>query len=225
MTGLSWKRGPAALAAGAALAAMISGPALSAPQAGKAGHDARLMCGGQMSRLSVSGTGEARIAPDMATIQLGVTTRADSAADAMRSNATQQSAVIEALKAADIAERNIQTSGLSLNPVMDYSRDRAPTVTGYEASNMVSVRVGDIARLGEVLDAIVGAGANQISGIEFTREDGADAEDQARREAVRDARHKAEVLAEAAGLELGPVLILRDSVAPSGPPRPMMRAR
>jgi uncharacterized protein YggE len=176
-----------------------------------------------LSRLSVTGQGEARIAPDMATVQLGVTTRAASAAEAMKQNSDQQRAVIAALAGAGIAERDIQTSGLGLNPVMDYSQDRAPSVTGYEASNSVSVRVAEIARLGEVLDAIVTAGANQINGISFTREDGADAEDEARRAAVEDARHKAEVLAKAAGLTLGPVLVLRDAQASAGP-QPMMRA-
>ena len=223
MAGFSMKRARMALLACTALSMGLAAPASAQPMGGKHGK-AMAMCHHQMSRLSVTGTGEARIAPDMAVVQLGVTTRADSASEAMRSNSTQQRAVIDALKAADIAEKDIQTSGLSLSPVMDYSQDRAPTVNGYEANNMVSVRVSDIARLGEVLDAIVDAGANQINGIAFTRNDGTDAEDDARREAVKDARHKAEILAEAAGMRLGPVLTLSDAVTNEGPPRPMMRA-
>ncbi|MCF3974067.1 SIMPL domain-containing protein [Paracoccus salsus] len=180
--------------------------------------------GGTMAdrRLTVIGEGEARVAPDMATVQLGVTSQADSAAEAMRQNSTRQSAVIEALKGAGIDERNIQTSGLSLGTVMDYGENRAPRVTGYQASNMVAVRVTEIADLGAVLDAIVDAGANEINGIDFGRDDGTDVEDEARRAAVADARHKAGVLAEAAGLTLGPVLMLRDNQV-SGGPRPMMR--
>lgn len=217
MTMVSRRLAGVALAASTALA--LGAPALAAP--GKGHH----MCHPGLSRLTVTGEGEARIAPDMATIQLGVTTQAASAAEAMRQNAQGQTAVIDALTGAGIEAADVQTSGLSLNPVMDYGEGRAPTVTGYQASNMVSVRVTDVPRLGEVLDAIVAAGANEINGISFTRDDSAATEDQARRAAVEDARHKAGILAEAAGLTLGPVLVLRDSPDPQGPRPMMMEAR
>lgn len=213
-----------ALALTAAALPAFGAPALAGP--GKddhARHMAAMRCHhGAAGRLSVSGQGEARIAPDMATVQLGVTTQAATAAEAMRQNATQQGAVIAALKEAGIAEKDIQTSGLNLNPMMDYGENRAPQVTGYQASNMVAVRVVAIGDLGKVLDAIVSAGANEINGISFGRQDGADAEDEARRAAVADARHKAEVLAEAAGLSLGRLLSLQDGAAPDLP-QPMMR--
>ncbi|WP_405405797.1 SIMPL domain-containing protein [Paracoccus sp. Ld10] len=202
------------LALSVALTALMAAPALAAPMAcGPAGP----------SRLTVSGTGQTRVAPDMATVQLGVTTQADSAAAAMEQNSTQQGAVIEALTGAGIDQAQIQTSGLNLNPLMQYGENRAPTVTGYQATNTVAVRVSDLARLGEVLDAIVTAGANEINGITFSREDGGDAQDQARRDAVADARRKADLLAEAAGVDLGPVLTLRDIQTGGGGPRPMMR--
>lgn len=207
----------AALVASTALA--LGAPAMAAP--GKDGG----MCHPGLSRLTVSGQGEARVAPDMATIQMGVTTQAASAAEAMRQNSTQQTAVIEALTGAGVETADIQTSGLNLTPMMDYGEGRAPAVTGYQASNMVAVRIKDVARLGEVLDAIVGAGANEINGIGFTRDDATGTEDEARRAAVADARHKAEVLAEAAGLTLGPVLVLRDTPSPEGPRPMMMEAR
>ena len=198
----------------AALAALSAGPVLAAPMAcGPAGP----------SRLIVTGEGQSRIAPDMATVQLGVTTQADSAAAAMEQNSTQQQAVIDALTGAGIAEADIQTSGLNLNPLMQYGENQAPTVTGYQATNTVAVRVADLARLGEVLDAIVSAGANEIGGISFSREDGAGALDEARGQAVADARRKAELLAEAAGVDLGPVLTLRDIQTGGGAPAPMMR--
>ncbi|MEO1909555.1 MAG: SIMPL domain-containing protein [Paracoccus sp. (in: a-proteobacteria)] len=205
------------LALGVAACGLISGPALAAGPGMQCGP------GAQMSRLSVTGDGLARIAPDMVTVQLGVTTQGDSAKTAMDQNSDQQAAVIKALTDAGIDQAQIQTSGLNLNPMMEYGEDRAPTVTGYQASNMVSVRVTDLARLGEVLDAIVSAGANEINGIVFAREDGADAQDDARKQAVADARRKAEVLAEAAGLTLGPVLTIRDNQNGGGGPRPMMR--
>lgn len=199
--------------------------ALGAPAMAMHGKGGQSMCRPGMSRLTVTGQGEARVAPDMASIQLGVTTQAASAAEAMARNAERQTAVIAALRDAGIEQADVQTSGLSLNPVMDYGEGRAPTVTGYQASNMVTVRVADVPRLGEVLDAIVAAGANEINGISFTRDDSAATEDEARREAVADARRKAEVLAEAADLTLGPVLVLRDSPAPEGPRPMMMEAR
>ena len=175
MTLVSRRLVRAALVASTALA--FGAPAMAAP--GKGGHS---MCHPGMSRLTVTGQGEARVAPDLATIQLGVTTQAASAAEAMRQNSTQQTAVIEALTGAGIDQADVQTSGLNLNPLMDYAEGRAPTVTGYQASNMVSVRVSDVARLGEVL-------------------------------------------AEAAGLTLGPVLMLRDTPAMEGPRPMMMEAR
>lgn len=175
------------------------------------------------SRLTVTGEGQSRVAPDLATVQLGVTTQAESASAAMRQNAEQQGAVIAALREAGLAEADVQTSGLNLNPLMRYGDGVAPEVTGYQASNLVTVRVAEMERLGEVLDAIVAAGANEIQGIQFTREDGADTLDEARREAVEDARRKAEVMAEAAGVTLGPIMVLRDVPQNGGIPRPMMR--
>lgn len=199
------------------LALVFAGQALAAP----VGQACGPMQG--LSRLTVTGEGQSRIAPDLATVQLGVTTQADSAAEAMRQNSDQQAAVIAALREAGLAEADIQTSGLNLSPLMQYGEGVAPSVTGYQATNLVSIRVAELAQLGEVLDAIVEAGANEIQGIAFTREDGAEPLDAARRDAVEDARRKAEVLAGAAGLSLGPVLTLRDLAQNGGGPRPMMR--
>ena len=207
------------MAVALALAALTATPAVAQTMAGP---HACGMTG--PSRLSVTGDGQSRVAPDMATVDLGVTTQAESAAEAMRLNSEQQAAVIEALAGADITEEDIQTSGLTMTPQLRYEEGQPPVVTGYQASNLVTVRVSDLARVGEILDAIVTAGANEINGITFTREEGADAQDDARRAAVTDARRKAEVLAEAAGLSLGPVLALRDLPANEGGPRTMMRA-
>nr|WP_111298850.1 SIMPL domain-containing protein [Paracoccus saliphilus] len=205
------------LALSGALATLLTMPALAAPQG--------MSCGPMSgpSRLTVTGEGQSRIAPDIATVQLGVTSQAESAAAAMEQTSQQQQAVIDALTGAGIDAAQIQTAGLNLNPLMRYGEGQAPEVTGYQASNLVSVRVSDLARLGEVLDAIVTAGANEISGITFSREDGAEALDEARRTAVADARRKAEVLAEAAGLTLGPVMTLRDQQTGGGGPQPLMR--
>lgn len=183
-------------------------------------------CGGGMARpvISVTGEGEARIAPDMATISLGVTTQAKTAAEAMSQNSTRQQAVIDALKANKIEDKDIQTSGLMLTPLSDYAEGKAPTITGYQASNMVTVAVHDLTQLGIVLDGIVTAGANEMNGITFTRQDSSSAQDAARTDAVHDAQHRAEVMAKAAGLTLGPILSMGEPQVSTGPEPVMMRA-
>ncbi|WP_017998144.1 SIMPL domain-containing protein [Paracoccus sp. N5] len=178
---------------------------------------------GPMAKLTVTGEGQSAAQPDMATISLGVSSRAATAAEAMAQTAEQQGKVIEALKAEGIEARDIQTSGLNLSPVIDYQDGQAPKLTGYAAQNMVTLRVRDIAALGGVLDKLVASGANEISGISFSREDMTEALDQARADAIADARHRAEVMAEAAGMKLGPLISLSEAQAGGGP-RPMMMA-
>lgn len=209
-------RNAARLGLVAGIAALTALPAMAAP-AGKGG-----LC--KPGRLDVTGQGQAQAVPDMATITLGVTTQADTAAAAMSENSTRQAAIIDAVKAHGIEARDIQTSGLSLSPMMDYSQNgQAPRVTGYQAQNLITVRVTDLGNLGVVLDQIVGAGANEMQGLVFSREDSQAAEDEARRNAVEDARHRAGVLAEAAGQKLGPLLTITEGGG-MAPPRPMMRA-
>ncbi|MFC3529120.1 SIMPL domain-containing protein [Paracoccus mangrovi] len=196
------------------------------PPANSPAHPAMMMHGkhhGAMARLTVGGQGLSSAQPDLATISLGVSSRAATAAEAMTQNAEAQNKVIEALKAEGIEARDIQTSGLNLSPMLDYSKDgEAPRVTGYAAQNNVTVRVRDIAGLGAVLDKLVASGANEIGGINFTREDMTEAEDAARSAAVQDARRRAEIMAEAAGMRLGPLLRLSDTPVESQPV-PMMR--
>lgn len=204
-----------ALLAGAALAALLAAPAMAAP--GPCNMPAVL---------SVSGHGESRVAPDQMMISLGVTTQAKTAAQAMQDNADRQQAVLDALRQAGLADGDIQTSGLSLNPMMNYpSEGGAPSIDGYMAQNLVNVRVTDIARAGEVLDGIVAAGANEMQGIRFIREDSQAAEDAALQAAVADASHRASVMAAAAGVELGPILRIGEPKADMVSPGPsVMRA-
>ncbi len=204
----------AALAGSLALAAPVMA---QAPEGKPMGHH---MKKGRhmMGRLSVTGEGVARAVPDMATITIGVSSRADSAAGAMTRNATEQQAVIDQLKAESVEDRDIQTSGLNLSPVMDHSQDaQPPKVVGYQAQNMVTVRVRDLDRLGAMLDGLVNAGANEIYGIAFGLQDPQAAEDEARRAAVAEARRRAEIMAEAAGVHLGPILFISDSQPSMGP--------
>lgn len=174
--------------------------------------------------VSVTGRGESSAAPDMATITLGVTVQAPSAGEAMRQNTARQQTVIDTLRGRGIEGRDIQTSGLSLTPLQDFSGEgRPPVITGYQATNMVTVRVRDLPRLGEALDALVGAGANEIHGIGFQRENLEEADALARARAVVNARLRAGIMAHAAGMELGRIVAITDGASQPGP-RPMMRA-
>ena len=112
--------------------------------------------------LNVSANVEAKRVPDVATLSAGVVTQAADGNSAMRQNAQQMDKVLAAIKAAGIAERDVQTSGVSLNPQYRYADNEAPKITGYQASNTVSLKVRDIAKLGKVLDALAAQGANQI---------------------------------------------------------------
>lgn len=201
---------------------MAQAPAPDAPPPPPIGHHG-MKHPGPMAELTVTGEGQSTAQPDLATVSLGVSSRADTAAEAMSQNAAQQTKVIDALKGAGVEARDIQTSGLNLSPVIDYQDGQPPKLTGYAAQNMVTVRVRDIAGLGPVLDKLVGAGANEINGIGFSREDMTEALDKARADAIADARHRAEVMAEAAGMRLGPLMSLSEAQIAGGP-QPMMMA-
>lgn len=213
----------------ASLAALLAAPALAQapapgpndPPAAGSGHHAMPHHG---AKLSVTGHGRSSAAPDLALITLGVSTEAPTAEEAMSQNSGRQQAVIDALKAEGIEARDIQTAGLSLSPKMVYNNNEPPKMAGYVAQNTVNVRVRDIEGLGSVLDRLVSTGANEISGISFARDDMAEAEDKARADAVTDARRRAEQMATAAGMKLGPIRMLSEGGAPEGP-RPLMTMR
>lgn len=174
--------------------------------------------------VTVTGEGQVGIAPDLATVALGVTTQAETAAQALADNATRQGDVIAALKAQGIAPEDLQTQGLNLSPMADYSQQgKPPIITGYQAQNIVSARVRDLAKLGPLLDAMVAAGATDVQGIAFSREDDAAPLDEARGKAVAEAQRRAETMAAAAGMALGPLVSLTEGGAAS-PPMPMAMA-
>ena len=121
--------------------------------------------------LNVSAQAEAKRVPDIATLSTGVVTQAADANTAMRANAEQMAKVVAAIKAAGIADKDVQTSGISLNPQYHYTENQPPKITGYQASNTVNVIVRDIGKLGKILDALVAVGANQINGPTFDIDD------------------------------------------------------
>lgn len=173
--------------------------------------------------VSIQANAEASRVPDVATISAGVVTQAADANAAMRANAEQMDRVMKAVRAAGIAERDIQTSGISVHPQYRYGDNQPPTITGYQASNTVSIKVRDIARLGEVLDALVASGANQVNGPSFEIDRPEAVYDEARRDALELARARAEMYAKSLGMRVRRIV----SISEGGglqPPVPMMKA-
>lgn len=168
--------------------------------------------------ITVTGEGQVEAAPDMATISLGVTTSASTAKAAMAENAGQLATVLGNLKAAGIEPRDLQTSGLSLGPNWSNS-ESGSKIDGYTASNQLSVRVRNLDQLGEILDAAVEDGANTLNGVEFGLTEPGPQLDEARKRAIADARHRAELLAEAAGSALGPVVSITEGGSNSPGPQ------
>ena len=207
-----------------ALAALIlATPALTAPAAAQPAGDTilRPIAG---TRLDVVATGEVQRVPDVALISAGVVTLAPTASAAIEQNAQRMTSVRQALRAAGIADRDIQTSSISLNPEYRYRENESPVLTGYRASNQVSVRFRDIGRTGPILDALVAQGANQINGPTLMVDEPEEAMAEARLAALSTARERAELYARQLGKRV--VRILAISESGDGFPRPMpMMAR
>jgi len=180
----------------------------------------------QVPTLSVSAEGRSLRAPDLAEVSGGVVTVAPTAAQAMADNAQKMSAVVAAVRKAGVAERDIQTAGLSLQPQYRYENNQAPILTGYQASNTVSLRLRKLPDAGRLLDTLVSVGANQISGPNFRVDNSDAALDEARVAAVATAKARAELYAKAAGVRLKRIMTLSESGGYE-PPRPMvmMQAR
>src|SRR4051795_5780401 len=165
--------------------------------------------------VSVSGHGSVNVPPDTASVSIGVDIIKPTLGEAQEQATTQATAVIGALKDAGIAAEDIQTDYFSVNILRDYSENGDPTqITGFEIVNQLGVTVHDTDQLGELLDAAVNAGANSINGVTFYVDDQTAASSDARVQAVKDARTKAEELAAAAGMTLGPVVAISEGTSP-----------
>jgi len=171
--------------------------------------------------LDVSATGKTTRVPDIATIRAGVVTQAATAAQALTDNAQRMNAVLIALKAAGVQPRDIMTSNVSLSPQYRYENNQPPVITGYQASNTVSIRFRDIARSGAILDTLVKQGANQIDGPSLSLDQPDAALDEARVDAVKRARARAELYAKAAGLSVVRILTISEGGDMAGPQPPM----
>jgi uncharacterized protein YggE len=197
------------------VAAALVGALLAAPARAQAPADFP-------SAISVTGEATVSVPPDLAQVDGGVTSDAKTAREASDVNNAAMAKVLSALKGAGIAEKDYQTSRLTLQPQYAPNRQGPSPVVGYRASNRVTIRVRDVTRIANVIDTLVGAGANDIGGINFMVSQASKLLDDARTQAVADARRKAEIYAKAAGVTLGAPLSISEE---GSAPRPVFRAK
>lgn len=176
----------------------------------------------QGTRLELSAEAHVLRRPDIATISAGVVSEAPTAAAAMADNAQRMTGVIAALRKAGIADRDIRTAAIMLHPQYRHVEGQDPRITGYQATNQLSIRFRDIGRTGAILDALVAQGANQISGPDFGLDDPESALNEARVAAVAKARARAELYAKAAGLRVARIVHISEAQDMLPRPMPMM---
>lgn len=172
----------------------------------------------------ITGSGEAAATPDIAYLNLGVEAEGPTAAEALKKNSAQMDATIKSLRDAGVEKKDIQTSGLYVGAKYDYSRDSSPPrIIGYQANNTVSVKLRNLDKAGAVIDKAVGVGANRLDSISFGVANPKPLMDSARKAAVADARDRAALYAEAAGVKVGKVLQISDGYAAAPGPVPVAR--
>lgn len=175
--------------------------------------------------VSVSASGMVAAEPDIAYISAGVVTEADTAKDAIARNSAAMTKVIDGLKGSGIAARDLQTTTLQVEPRYTQAKDGRPgTISGYRVVNQVRLTVRDVKRLGEVLDSAIALGANQINSISFDVANAETLKDEARKQAIANARRRAELYATAAGVKLGDVVRISESIQDFVRPMPAARA-
>ena len=170
------------------------------------------------TRLDISATGTVTRVPDLAIISAGVVTKSTTATGAIADNAARMEKVRAALRRAGIADKDIQTSSINLNPEYRYENNQAPVLTGYQASNNVSVKFRDIRNSGKILDALVAEGANQINGPSLTIDRPESAYDEARVKAIAAGRARAELYARSLGMRIVRLVSVSEGGGFSRPP-------
>jgi uncharacterized protein YggE len=175
----------------------------------------------QVPTITVQGHGEIATVPDMATVSLGVVREGDSAGEAMASLAEATEAVLERMREESVAETDVQTGQLDLQPRWERAAEGSvPRIQGYVARTTLSVRVRDLEALGALLDAVVSDGANELNGLGFDLQDPNDAEHAARRAAFEEAMARARTYADTAGLTVGPIIAISEGGGGGFDPRP-----
>ena len=177
---------------------------------------------GQQRFVTVLGTGEVKTKSDIAHIHVGVVTHAPSAAEAVEQNNEAMRTLIATLKEQGLKENEIQTSNFTVLPQYRHRPEKPeePTLTGYQVTNSVRITVRELESLGKILDKVVAEGANQVHSIQLGVREPEPHQDEARRKAIANARHRAEILAEASDTKLGKILRIQE--ATSLPPQPLM---
>lgn len=173
--------------------------------------------------ITVIGEATVAVAPDMAVIRIGVTSQGKTAHEASNANAKQMTKVLAAIKGTGVADRDVQTSRLSLQPQYDPNKSGTARLLGFLITNQVTIKIRDTGKLPIILDTAIAAGANEMSGIEFVVSEQSKLLDQARDDAIVDAHRKAELYAKAAKVKLGKVVAISEEGS-SPPPRPVMQA-
>jgi uncharacterized protein YggE len=173
--------------------------------------------------IEVAGQGEVTTMPDRAQVMVTVQVRAKTAAAAGTENAARAQRVIAAIRAAGIPREQVATQGFTVQPAYTYPGDgKSPILTGYDARNTVRVEVRQLEQLGRVIDAALGAGANDVAGVNFYVADPSVARRDALAAATADARLAAEAIARTAGGSLGPLVMITTEQAEAGRPIPVV---
>ena len=208
--------------------ALLVALALAGPFGAGAGNAQTLQVESGERRLTVVGEGLVRGQPDMAVINMGVVSEAVSAGEALDANSAAMTRIIAALKAEGLEPRDLQTANFSVEPrysqpPRDYdgSQPFQPRIVGYSVRNELTIRIRELSQVGELLDKVIELGANTISGPIFTVAEPTGLEDQARRAAMEDALRKGRLYADAAGLALGPIARIEESVVQWPQPMPL----
>jgi len=208
-TAATW-RTAMVVATGALLVGLLAGPILNGahqPAVALAASDTP-----PEHTIAVSGTGKVTVVPDMATVSLGVNVQRDTAKAARQAAAEQMTKIVAALKALGIADEDIATANVSLGPVFDYPANAQPTIHGYQLQNTVTVTVRDLDKVSDVVDDGVQAGATQVNGVGFDVKDRAAAEAKAREAAVKDARARADSIANGLGVSIRGVASVAEQI-------------
>jgi uncharacterized protein YggE len=197
------------------LAAVLAGGLLTVPALAQVAP---------IATISVSGEAQISAPPDLAQIDAGVSTEAKTAREASETNNAAMGRVLLALKGAGIDEKDFQTSRLSLQPQYAPNRAGPNAVVGYRAANRVTIKLRDVTKVAATIDILVGAGANELGGINFMVSSASKLLDDAREQAIADARRKAEIYAKAAGVTLGSPVSISEEGAPGPAPFRKMAA-
>jgi hypothetical protein len=174
--------------------------------------------------ITVTGEATMAAAPDAASIRIGVSSQGKNARAASDANARDMTVVIAAIKESGVADKDIQTTSLSLQPQYDPNKTGAARLVGFQANNQITVKIRDIGQLPNILDRAISAGANEMSGIEFVVSEQSKLLDKERADAIADARRKAEIYAKAAGMKVGRVMAISEE-GTTAPPRTFQAMR